>query len=166
MVLDDFISDFKDSTGCASLEELSGIPKSGWIPLQQGGFVITELYNNGIDPSYHFNDAHSRFNDKKYEDFIEQYMKNNELDEIDYNDDNFQIDELELFDPTLLKVTIYVDSVENEKLVKIQLAVNYTDAPYYTQKYDNILKELTYPTKEFMNVNFVDVLEQLKNYHL
>jgi len=159
--LDNFISDFKESNGCSQVEELFGVAQSGWIPMQMGGFTISEFYHNDIDSSYHFSKKQTEFNEKYYTAQIADYAKEHGLDEIDYDDTDFQDWEVELFDEALLRLVAYVD---NFGLVQLELSVNYTDAPYFRLKADKILKKMAFTEQEFMTVDFDEIFEQLKNY--
>lgn len=158
---EDFISDFKESNSCSNIEPLFGIPQSGWIPMQLGGFTVTEFYHNDMDPSYHFTKEQSDFNQEFYDDMIEHYKADNELEEIDYDDNDFQNWEAELFDSAMLRLVVYVD---NGGLVKVEFSVNYKDAPYFRLKADQMLKEMTFTEEEFLTADFEEIFEQLKNY--
>jgi len=158
---EDFISDFKDSNGCSNVEPLFGIAQSGWIPMQLGGFTITEFYQNDSDPSYHFTKEQTDFNQKFYDDMVEDYKVDNDLKEIDYDDNDFQEWEVDLFDSAMLRLVVYVD---NGGLVKVEFSVNYKDAPYFRLQADQMLKEMTFTEEEFLKVDFDEIFEQLKNY--
>ena len=158
---EDFISDFKESNSCSQIEPLFGIAQSGWIPMQLGGFTITEFYHNDMDSSYHFTKEQTDFNQAFYDDMVEHYKVDNDLEEIDYDDNDFQNWEAELFDSSMLRLVVYVD---NDGLVTVEFSVNYKDAPYFRLNSDQMLKELTFTEEEFLKVDFEEIFEQLKNY--
>jgi hypothetical protein len=158
---DDFISEFADSEACSKVEELSGIAESGWIPLQLGGFIVSEYYRNDLDASYHFTKEQGEFNQSLYDVELERYKKFNDVEEIDYDDSEFQEWELDLFDPSYLRLTAFVD---NDGMVKLELTINYKDAPYYRLSSDTMLKELTFTEAEFMKADFQEIFTQLKNF--
>lgn len=159
--LSDFISEFADSEACSKVEELSGIAESGWIPLQLGGFIVSEYYRNDLDASYHFTKEQGEFNQSFYDIELERYKQFNDVEEIDYDSSDFQEWELDLFDPSYLRLTSFV---ENSGMVKLELTLNYKDAPYYRLQFSETLKELTFTEAEFMTTDFDAVFEQLKNY--
>jgi hypothetical protein len=128
MVSDNFISEFRECFGCMNISTIDGIESSGYIPLQKGGFNISEFYRNGIDPTFLFTKKQKAFNDKLYDDFITEYKRENSLDEIDYDDNEYQRCECDLFESSLLEFRIWID---NDDMVQIYISVNYKDAPYY-----------------------------------
>ena len=158
-VLENFISEFKDGHGCVKIDEISGIAYSGYIPLQKGGYLISEFYNNGIDCAY-FTKNQKEFNEKCYESFLAEYKKDNSLTEIDFDDVDFQNADNEYFEPCALELRIWI---EKDDTIILNVSVNYKDAPYYRFKGAEMIIEQSKSIDEFMNLDdsFLDNLKIL-----
>ena len=158
-VNDDFISEFRDCCGCSNIATIDGIEYSGYIPLQKGGFLISEFYSNELDSTYHFTKNQTTFNAKIYESFLNDYKRENSLDEIDYDDEMFQNLENDFFDPCAFEFRIWID---NSDMVQIDVSVNYKDAPYYRFKSSENIIEKSMTIDDFMELDVAQFLIDLQ----
>jgi len=159
--LSDFISGFSEDENRNSIDELCFEDQSDFLPIQLGGFTINEFYRNDLDPSYHFTKEQTEFNQKFFDAMIEEYKVDNNLEEIDYEDFDFQEWECELFESALLSLAAFV---ETSGMVKLELTINYKDAPYYRSQFNETLKEMTFTEAEFLVADFDEIFKQLLNY--
>lgn len=187
---EDLISDLHrgEAYGCADVSDIYGYDPGGFIPFQDGGFMVTELYRNDIDTSYHLTEGQSaavaaseRSMYENFPDNLPEDIKAALPEEWGYDDlpeeyqSEFSDYENEWFEPALLRFCIFITKPENtiwddEKPVKehgvkieLSLTLNYTDAPYYREKYDNgTLATLGITIDEFMNLEPQDILSSFK----
>jgi hypothetical protein len=149
-VLENFISKFREGFGCSRIDNIYGIASSGYIPLQKGGYMISEFYSNDIDKSNHFTKKQTEFNAQCYESFLTEYKRDNSIDEIDYDDVDFQNAESEYFEPCALEVRIWI---KKDDMVILNVSVNYRDAPYYRFKIAETIIEKSMTIDEFMKLD-------------
>jgi len=142
---DDFISDLNgEPIGASRVSEIYGKPQPGFIPFQDGGYEITELYHtSGVDTSFALSEAHEEWLDESHDNMIESFRADFELgEEFDLSEASLELEEdfteyeNEWFDPALARVRVFVDRHPTQN-VYIDAALNYSDAPYYREKRDD-----------------------------
>jgi hypothetical protein len=176
----DLISEFKESFGDdRNIEEISGLPYSGFIPFQNGGFSICEYYRNDCDASYHFLAEQTINNYALESNMIDDFIRENELniqaDNFDYNElsedlqSDFEQLENEYFEPALLNFECWINNAKfnfcgNKQGVTIRLSINFKDAPYYRGKYATDLIDLNMSIKKFMHTSNSVIIAKCVNY--
>lgn len=127
-----------------SLDIISGQLRSGYIPLQDGGFSADTFIMVSGDSSCHVCSEMQEFVDKLYEDTVSAFLEENNLpkDTDIFADadleEKFCEYESDLYEPALLSYAVYV----KHNSVIAELSVNYEDAPYYREAYRKILKKV------------------------
>lgn len=165
-VQDNFISDQGESIGTSRLDAIYGYAYDGYIPFQLGGYEVSEFYHNDVDPSYHFTEAQTDYNNKSLENCYKSFAFDHSFE------DDFTIDclspemqdafyeyEYDWFEPALLRFELWVKDLST---VELQLGINYKDAPYYRTKYDDTLFTLSLPIKDIMQINSEDFIKLLE----
>lgn len=157
----------------SAVNEIEGNYRSGWMPRQDGGFEISELYLNEQDSSYHFTEKQTEWANDQAKDCFLAFLSDNGIDsETDYDDlteeqreELFEY-EMEWFEPALVRLQIFVDGYSNsvfagdEKQVTIRLSINYSDAPYYREGDDEDLKLEILSIDEFMQADIPELLSK------
>lgn len=174
---DDLISDIGrgENYGCANINEIYGYDPGGFIPFQNGGFEVTELYHHDVDGSYHITDGQSEaaqnHEEYLYECFARDYEDELQAAGIDTTDKYYQIPaslentfadyESDFWEPALLRFCIFINK-ENDT-IELSLSLNYSDAPYYRDKYDDdTLATQSIALDEFLKMQPEQVLEAIR----
>jgi hypothetical protein len=93
-IKDDFLSEFNGSCNSANLFSVMGRPYSGYMPLQDGGYEITEQYFHSLqDPSFHLTKKQTAWGSREADKIIEGYQEEYQIPEdigIDYDSPEFQ----------------------------------------------------------------------------
>jgi hypothetical protein len=181
LVEQDYISEQGEAYGCTHSNEVSGVGYAGFMPFQDGGYEVTELYRNDQDSSYHFNDAQTEWVDNQTTRMYEAFAWDNRKELVNagvtlpegwgYNDlpedlqNVFSDYENEWFEPALLRFTTwaYVDAKWGNPATSVMMRVSlgYKDAPYYREKYDEDLKEITLSFEDFLVTDNETLANQL-----
>lgn len=165
-VKDGFIGEQGEAYGSTTLDAIYGQAYSGYIPLQLGGYEVSELYRNDTDSSYHFTKEQTDFNNKQSEDCYEAFARDNGL-ENDFTidcmspemQDAFYDYENEWFEPALLRFELCLKDLNT---VEIQLGINYSDAPYYRTQYDETIFATTLAIEELLKITSEDFIKLLE----
>jgi hypothetical protein len=181
---ENFISDYNhDAYGCTHINEIYGYHISGFIPFQNGGYEITELYNNGWSTGSYFTEAQQESESESYDYMVECFLHDvlddhatvaRDFSYEDLSEDNkrkFEDYEAEWFEGVLLRVEMWIDRGKGatwgsdypSESVMIRLSVNYNDAPYYRSKSDETLKELNFSLDEIMQLSGENLIKQLND---
>jgi hypothetical protein len=155
----DFIMEFRDALGCAETTTISGVNLSGFIPFQQGGFVVREYYNSSLDTWFTANQA--KHNNDYYAECVKEWLVDNDHDsEYEYwNDDDFQEYESDIFEPSCLEFSMWVDG---DKVV-LELAINYLGGEF--RRVDGeVIYEKNMTCDEFIASEFDVLLGEFTNY--
>ena len=160
----------REACGLARVNEISGVSFSGFIPFQNGGFEVTEYYANGWSSGSYFTNAECKFIDDSYEDMRAVFLAEYKTDTVDLA----ILEEYESYEnewsremETLLRVYLVVERVDRYddssecSTVRVTLACNYKDAPYYREKHDECIKELTFSIEDFMLLTCDNLIKQL-----
>lgn len=179
IVMHDFIGDIGrgECFACSNIDEIYGYDPGGFIPFQHGGYKVTELYRHDIDSSYHLtqgqNDAAIEQEKNMYSSFF--WDNREELEALGLEADTFSYDDIpeslqnafsdyesEWFEPALVSFGAYVtkpgkdiwggEKQNESRAIELYLAVNYNDAPYYREKYDETIHTLSLSLDEFMTL--------------
>lgn len=156
LILDEYIQDVNsEANGCNRLDEISGVAYDGFIPLQDGGFEISEFYSNGSCSGSFISEKEEKHVEKMqegaYNDFLEDknLPKGTELTDEQYEE--FLEYEDEYLTPSLLRAELWADDFDSEEpKIFCRLSLGYTDAPYYRAKYDERIKEIELSVKQFL----------------
>ena len=162
--------------GCDRIEPISGVPYSGFIPFQHGGFEVSEFIRFDADPSYHICDEMSREWESQYKYFLECMTEECDFDPNDWDkmtdaqQEEIQDAESEWFEPALLRFEIWikdkncawVSKDEGEGIV-LRLSLNLTDAPYYRSKSDSTLYEETLSAETVLVQSAADIVSQFSD---
>jgi hypothetical protein len=93
-IKDDFISEFRESALCQSISSLMGRAYDGYIPLQDGGYGITEHHTYSLgDSSYHFTKNQTDWGSREADRIAAEYRIEHEIPEdhgIDFDCSEFQ----------------------------------------------------------------------------
>lgn len=178
IVLRDLIGNSVESYGETRIDEIEGNYVSGWMPSQDGGFSVDEFFGNGTDE--YITEKQKEFNWKQYQECFSQFVSdviNYEGDtELLYEDlteeqkEQFNDYDREWLDPCLVQVQMFVDGFDNQSMFKtcndkqvtIRLSVNYSDAPYYREKYAEDIKQVILEIDEFLSMDNEEIIAQLK----
>lgn len=172
LIHEDYISEQGESYGTKQLSEISGIGYDGYIPFQDGGFEVTDMYPS-TPWTTTFNAAHEEFLNKESDRCLENYM--HELMRQGRRADDLPVDatyedltekqkeeygdyENEWFEPALLRFATWISMDTkwgNEaKEVNFRLTLGYSDGPYYRDsKDDDTLYESSMSIEDFIKVD-------------
>lgn len=128
---------WKESFGSARIDEISGNPLPGFIPLQAGGYEVTEFFRSDTDSSYHFTPAQTKHVTALEHMLYKQFQEDHPELKDDWSfselpeelQEEFSNTEAEWFEPALLRFEIWSGGEHGG--IFMRLSVNYTDAPYY-----------------------------------
>lgn len=170
--LSDIARQYVMSGGCGEqrLEEIEGNYVSGWMPKQDGGFSVSDWYQNDIDSSYHFTEKQTEFNNDQQEQCFKAFLSDNDLDSemlwdelTDEQKESLYDYEREWFEESLLQFQVfcegYTEWTGDPKQVVMRLSINYKDAPYYREQYAEDIKTYILEVDEFMNTPIANILE-------
>ena len=176
IVLRDIIGGSVEGYGEQRIEEIQGNYVSGWIPKQDGGFTVDELYSNSTDEN--ITEKQKEYNWKQYQDCFAQFIydvlsrSDDDDSEVLHEDlteeekEQFYDYEREWFEPCLVQVQMFVDGYGeycgDDKQVTIRLSVNYKDTPYYREKYAEDMRQVILEIDEFMAIDNQAIIDQLK----
>ena len=159
----EFIGDPSDkhrfeAYGCTHINDISGVSYDGFFAYQNGGYSVTEVYQNNVDSSYHFlneqteymNTCEKNLYDSFFNDNKEKLQAMNLTAEFSYSDlennpelqREFEEYENEGFDPAILFFENWIDRNE-EKNIFFRVSINFKDAPYYRSKYATTIFEFS-----------------------
>ena len=161
LIESDFIMEFRDALGCGETNTISGVHVSGFIPFQQGGFVVREFYDNSLDSSFAFTANQVKHNNDYYAECVKEWLVDNDHDsEYEYwNDDDFQEYERDILEPSCLEFSMWVDG-DN---VVLELAIDYLGSEY--RRVDSeVIYEKTMTCSEFMESSLDVLLGEFTNY--
>lgn len=167
----ELVSGWKESYGEQKLDEIQGNAVSGWIPKQDGGFTVSQLYASDIDSSYHFTVAQTDFVNNLSDDCYHAFLMDNKIDPeeelTEEQREEFYEYEREWFnDGALLSFDIFCDGFaewkNGEKTVLLRLSINYKDAPYFREKYAEDIKQEILSIEEFMAEENAAIIERFK----
>lgn len=170
----DLISGHHESMTEQEISPIEGNYRDGWIPHQDGGFGVDQFYRNDADSTYHFTQKQTEFMADYYDDMLESFCRDNDIESpdcIDYDDDSMldKLSEYEngWFEPALLQFQVFVeraDRFDNESPMQIvcRLSINYKDAPYYREKYAEDIKQEIYSLDEFMQLENNAIIESFR----
>lgn len=171
------LDDVRNRTGEAiteySLGEIEGNYRSGWIPHQDGGFVVSQLVRSDIDSSYHFTEKHTDYVNEQSDNCMKSFLLDNDLESDTSWDDLTEEQQEQYFSYELewfqdgavfgveMFVNGYTDWKDEEKTVTIRTYINYEDAPYFREKYAEDIKVLILDIDDFMSLQNEDIINQI-----
>jgi hypothetical protein len=169
----ELISGNQESISEQNTNEIEGNYRSGWIPKQDGGFVVDQLFYDDSDSSHHFTKEQTQ---AAYEDdkrCFKSFLSDHGLDEdteydalTDEQKEQLAEYENDWHDPALLQFQIFADydtGIRSEPAnITMRLSINYKDAPYYREKYAQDIKTLILEPAEFMAKPVSEIIEQFK----
>lgn len=170
----DLISGHKESVSDQEISAIEGNYKEGWMPNQDGGFSIDHFYRSDSDSTYHFTQKQSEHMSEYYDDMLESFCRDNDIESpdcIDYDSSSLMERlseyEYEWFEPALLQFQIFVERLDrfddNSRMqIVCRLSINYKDAPYYREKYAEDIKQEIYSLDEFMQLENNDIIESFR----
>ena len=163
----ELISGHQESISEQTISPIEGNYCSGWIPNQDGGFSSDQLYVSDINaPS--FTQKQHDFISKQYDDMLNSFMADYNLETIDYEDEELQERlyeyEREWWEPALLEFQVFIereDKFEDNSPMSVicRLSINYKDAPYYREKYVEDIQVRSYSLNEFMQTENRVIIE-------
>lgn len=148
----DYINQLSEGYGCTKIDEISGVPYSGFIPYTNGGFIISEFIRCDLDASYHLTNAQTEWVNKMESILIEEIRENFDIDLTVCSEPPEEVTDYEndFWEPALLQITAIV--TEKHK-VKIELSVTYRDSPYYRYEYREVINTIELTLAEFTQIN-------------
>lgn len=172
---DNLISGWKDRESEQEIYPIEGNYREGWMPNQDGGFSVDQFYRSDNDSTYHFTQKQSEFMTDCYNDMLESFCRDNDIESIDcidYDNDDM-LDKLSEYenewfsDPALLQFQVFVERFDrfddySPMQVCCRMSINYKDAPYYREKYAEDIKQKIYTIDEFMQLENNDIIESFK----
>lgn len=150
-----------------TIQAIEGNYYDGYIPHQDGGYMINSLVRCDMESYYHETENQTNKMNELYDDMLDSFMADYNLSEIDYDDPevmNLLCDyDNEWFDPALVSVELFTDYEAdfNSQCVIIRSSINYMDAPYYREKYAEDIKLICYTINEFMGKSNEDIISEL-----
>lgn len=169
--LHDLISGHQESMSEQTVHEIEGNYRDGWMPNQDGGYSVDQLYMSDMDSCRHFTENQTECMSAYYDDMLKTFMSDNDIEEMDYDDQGL-LDRLyeydsEWWEPALLQFQVFVerkDKFDDESPFNVvcRLSINYKDAPYYREKYAEDILFRTYRPMEFMQTENHVIIEQFK----
>lgn len=175
---DNIVSAFSsrsESITDVSLNEIEGNYVSGWMPRQDGGYDVSQMFRSDLDSGYHFTEKQTDFvNDQSkncrntflaergYESDTSFHELPDELHEeySEYENDWFQ-------DGALFQVQMFANGYpgsfweEKEQTINIRVSVNYEDAPYFRERDAEDIKTLILTESEFLAMDNADIINQI-----
>ena len=159
---DNFINRGECIISPESEEVIHGNAYDGFIPFQDGGFEVSGDYSN--NPwDYYISTMQKEYNEQQAENCWKQFLSDNGLEsgvEWDNLTDEQQIDfqeyESEWFEPALVQLQVFADGFAyggSKPNVTVRVSINYKDAPYYREKYEEDLNSTRYSLEEFMRLS-------------
>lgn len=162
-----------NSIGDTQQSEIEGNYVSGWMPNQDGGFMVSKLYYSDIDSSYHFTEKQTDFVNESSDQCYKAFLSDNDIEVEEYDQltdeqkDSFGEYERNWFDDgALLQWQCFVEGYSEgvfgskEKLVTMRISINYKDAPYFREKSAEDIKTLALSIDEFMSMPIEDIAKQ------
>lgn len=156
--------------GCCNLNQIYGYHVSGFIPFQQGGFVVSDLAQSDEDSSYHFCAAQTEFVSQQVKACESQFRHDFELPEdFEWDSTSEGLQEQyydyqhEWLEPALFYVEMFADGYKDDNPhVVFRVGVNYRDAPYFREKYGTDVRTLALDENEFLATPIADIIQQLE----
>lgn len=170
----EIITGHQESMTEETIYPIEGNYRSGWMPNQDGGYSIDQFYRSDEDSTYHFTEKQTEWMDRYYDDMLESFCRDNDIENPDCIDyDSLQMVEqlseyeFEWFEPSLLQFQVFAEredkfNDESPFNVVCRLSINYKDAPYYREKYAEDLKVISYTMDEFMQTENRVIVAEFK----
>lgn len=116
--------------GCSSIDEVSGVGRSGFFPCQDGGFKVSDFTRNDTDPSYHITEGQTASIERQSADCYASFLAENELPEEtelselseEMKGEYYQY-ENEWLQPATVEIRAYIKG----GVVFLETAINYED---------------------------------------
>lgn len=172
---DNIVSAFSsraESITDVSLNEIEGNYVSGWMPRQDGGYDVSQMFRSDLDSSYHFTEKQTDFVNDQSEDCRKAFYSDNGIDsddELDAEQEseycNYESDWFQ--DGALFQVQMFANGYpgsvweEKEQTINIRVSVNYKDAPYFRESSAEDIKTLILTESEFMETANDDIINQI-----
>ena len=138
------------------IDEISGVSYSGYIALQEGGFKPYVFADFGLSSGKFYSKEHEKFAMNLQQQCSDDFCKDNNITEIDFDNDDlmsrlceYESDYFEDY-ACILSVEIYIEHNDN---VRINYCAKYRDAPYFRNKYAEVLKSYKMNISSFMKVS-------------
>jgi hypothetical protein len=146
-----------DSLRGNEISDIQGMPCSGYIPFQDGGYQLTALFQDGYSTGKYPTPQYRRFIDGRYDQARDSWAKENpdttEM-EAHYNYIDSYLEDSE----PLGRLSVYVKGVT----VHISLGLGYSDAPYYREKYDESIVNLEVDFDTFLSYTYEQFVQLLR----
>jgi hypothetical protein len=168
------LSSRAEPIGDVRLDEIEGNYVSGWMPRQDGGFNVNQLFRSDLDNSYHFTEKQTDFVKSQSEECYAAFFEDNGIDPSTWDDlteeqkESYSEYENEWFeDGAMLEVQMYANGYpgsyweEKEQTINIRVSINYRDAPYFRESSAEDIKQLILTEAEFMAADNAAIINQL-----
>lgn len=168
LVEDEVIGAQHDGYGCLRIDPISGNAYDGFIPHQEGGYSVSEMFGNGCGSGKYFTEGEREESNRMLEQCALDYASHEGIDreEVNFSSDEYGEYESEYMRDcdSLLTCEIWTGHRKDSQpgIVTVQLSVNYKDAPYFRSEYAEDILELQYTAEEFAAVDLSEIVKQLK----
>lgn len=158
-------------------EEIEGNYRSGWLPRQDGGFMLRQWARCDEDSSYHFTEKQTEWVNEQSKQCWNAFLSDNGIDSetswdglteeqqsecSDYENEWFR-------DGAMLELQVFVNGyspydsgADLEERVTIRLSINYKDAPYFRERDAEDIKTEILTVAEFMAQDNAAIIERFK----
>lgn len=151
--------------GEAQAEIISGVPESGYIPFQDGGYRIVQTVSNGLSSGSYLSDGERIFTENLQkqceDDFLERYDYNinyegltEDAKEVCYDYENNWFMEVD----TLIEFECW----SKDANVYLRLSINYKDCPYFRNQYAETLWEKTMTHTDFLECDIKTLVKTIE----
>ena len=144
-------------------DNILGYHVDGFIPFQMGGYDLSMFISNYLTySSYHVTKNQTEFNNGQYDNLIEDFTRSKSIINFSYDDltedEKEELLELEYQYEELALIGYYV-YINNDQSITVTQYINYKDMPYYREKYNEVIKSVTFEENEEITL---DVLVEIK----
>lgn len=159
------------------LDEIEGNYVSGWMPNQDGGFSVNQIFDSGIDTA-HFTNKQTEYITDQYENCFHSFQRDNGIEPAtdteltEEQQEAYCEYEMDWFrDGALFSVQMFMDGYngklfsfdrEPEQTVTIRVSINYK-SEYFAERGAEDIKQIIMTESEFMAMNNADIIKQIIN---
>ncbi len=166
------------------IEEIEGNYVSGWMPRQDGGFSVNQIFYSTIDSSSHFTKKQTDFVNDQIENCFSAFLSDKGITEDEFNA-QYDLDtgneesrqefceyENEWFrDGALFSVQMFMEGYNGklfsfdrdpEQIVTIRVSINYK-SEYFAGRDAEDIKQIIMTESEFMETDNADIIKQITN---
>lgn len=179
MYWDDMVSAFAsrrpEEYNDVRVDEIEGNYVSGWMPNQDGGFSVNQIFDSGIDTAV-FTESQREYNNQQSNNCFDAFKSDNKIDSdaelTEEQSEDYSEYERDWFsDGALFSVQMFMEGYNGktfsfdrdpEQTVTIRVSINYK-SEYFAERDAEDIKQIIMTESEFMETDNADIIKQITN---